>query len=214
MKAVFDLEACEALVARACDNDDEAWRTLVETLWPVWRVWVGRSHTMGSLARSQDHVDDVVAELIDKLSPHGGAALGLYGAWRELNADKTFEDWIRIVTSYTVRDYVRRALGRSRAREPGLPSQKRLINELYASPAIDEVGGARPAYTAAQMARQLLEFARDRLTPEQYGALTLWLAGADFDEIAAELGTGDAEDGRRLLRAAVATLRRRFVGDP
>lgn len=199
---------------RAADGDPGVWRELAEHLWPFWQHVVRASRAMGPLARSEDHVHDVVAALVEKLGPEGGAALGLYPAWRSANPGKTFADWIAIVTAYAVRDHVRRTLGRRKARDPELPSPKRLLNEFVTSPAADDpVLAVRPEMTAAQTARQLVAWAEDRLAPEQRSALMMWLAGAEVDEIGEALCAGDAEGGRRLLRAAVAVLRRRFAGD-
>jgi DNA-directed RNA polymerase specialized sigma24 family protein len=197
-------------VARACDGDEGAWRELVEHVWPTWRELVRHHRALGPLASSEDHVHNVMLELVEKLGPEGGTALGLYPAWRERSPGKTFEDWLRIVTTYTVRDYVRLTLGRSRRREPGLPSSKRLLNEFVTSPAIDHGGSVSPTMTLAQTARELLAFASSRLTPEQYLALTSWIQGADFDEIAEEIGA-DVEDAKRLVRASIAVLRRHFA---
>ena len=182
-------------------------------LWPFWQHAVRTSRALGPLVRSEDTVHDVVAALVEKLGPEAGAALGLYPAWRAANPEKTFADWIRIVTAYAVRDHVRRALGRGRARDAELPSPKRLLNELAASPMADDPALAvHPAMTVAQTARQLLAWADGRLAPDQLRALVLWMEGAEVDEIGEELCGGDAEAARRLTRAAVAALRRHFAG--
>jgi hypothetical protein len=209
-----DVGLCEALAVRAADGEPEVWRDLAVHLWPFWQHTVRTSRTMGSLARSEDHVHDVVAALLEKLGPEGGAALGLYPTWRAENPDKTFEDWIRIVTAYAVRDYVRRALGRRKVRDPEEPSPKRLLNEFVASPAADDpVFAVRSEMTTAQMARQLLTWAESRLSSDQRAALLMWMAGAECDEIGEALCRGDEEKGRKLLRAAIATLRRKFGGE-
>jgi hypothetical protein len=207
MADTFDVEACEKLVTVAIEGDETAWQKLVELLWPTWIGLVRGSRSMGNMGRSEDHVNNVVARLIEKLSPRGGGALGLYAAWREGNAGKDFGDWLRIVTANTVRDYLRHTLGRSKTRDPDLPSAKRLLNEFSASPAIDEVGGTRPAFTAAQQARQLLDFARMRLAPEQYQSLVAWLQGGEPDD-----DEDGAEDAKKRVRAAIAVLRRQFAG--
>jgi hypothetical protein len=207
----LDLERCEALVKRTNEGDSGAWKELVEILWPVWLKLVRNSRDMGSLAKAEDHVHNAVLDLIEKFGPERGTTLALYPAWRERNPDKTFEDWLRIVTAFTVRDYVRRALGRSRTKDPELPSAKRLLNEFVTSPAIDEVGGLRPAMTMAQTARELLTFAKSRLSADQYAGLIAWLEGAELDEIGAELSLRDPEGGRKVLRSAIAVLRRHFA---
>jgi hypothetical protein len=38
-----------------------------------------------------------------------------------------------------------------------------------------------------------------------------WVEGAGFDELRDELGLADAEESRKLVRAAVAALRRHFA---
>jgi hypothetical protein len=120
-------------------------------------------------------------------------------------------DWIRIVTANAVRDHLREKLGDSRAEapEPGIPSVKRLINEFAVSTGIENIG-VRPPFTAEQTARELLDYARAALPAEQFAALRLWLEGADFDEIEASLGLKEPGAGKKLVRAAVAVLRRRF----
>ena len=208
-----DVGLCDALAVRVAQGEPEVWRDLAEHLWPFWQYAVRTSRSMGGLARSEDHIHDVVVVLLEKIGPDGGAALGLYPAWRATNPDKTFEDWIRIVTAYAVRDYVRRALGRRKVRDPDAPSPKRLLNEFATSPAADDpIFAVRPDMTMAQTARQLLAWAESRLDLDQRGALLMWLAGAECDEIGETLCGGDEEKGRKLLRAAVATLRRKFAG--
>ncbi len=135
-----------------------------------------------------------------------------FGTWRQRHPDKTFADWIRIVTRNVVRDGLRQRLGTARAADlDPSPSVKRLLNEFASSPALETLG-FRPPVTLAQTARQLLEFAGSHLPADQCGALAHWIRGASFEDIAAELRVGEAV-GRRLVRAAVATLRRRFVVD-
>ncbi len=209
----LDGSACERLAGRAAEGDEMAWQQLVSTLWPFWLRSVRRNPAMGSLGKQEDHVNDVVARLVEKLSPRGGAALGTYPTWSARHPDKGFEDWLRIVTAFTVRDHVRHTLGRSKQHDPDMPSHKRLLNEFVASPSIDEVGGFRPSYTSAQLADKLLGFARERLSTDRLDALTLWLQGADYGEIAESMGHHDADEARRLLRAAIAVLRRQFTGD-
>lgn len=214
----IDTARCEALVERICAGDEEAWKPLVEHLWPHWLVLVRASRRMGPLAKSDDHVHDVLAELVDKLGTDGGRAITTYPRWKEENPGKTFADWIRIVTSYTLTDYVRATLGRgskSTDEEGRLPSIKRLLNEFSISPAGEEAFGQdRPKMTAAQTARELFDYAREKLPSEQLTALSLWLDGASFEEIDASLALekGDDEASKKLVRAAIASLRRRFAG--
>jgi hypothetical protein len=85
------------------------------------------------------------------------------------------------------------------------------LNELTCFPVLEQLG-LRPPITDAQTARQLLEYARARLSPHQCGALTRWIDGATLAEIEAELQVDVPDGGRKLVRAAVAALRRHFAG--
>jgi DNA-directed RNA polymerase specialized sigma24 family protein len=212
----IDMARCEALARQAAEGNAGAATALVEALWPGLQRVVRTQRSLGPLAKSDDHVHDVLAKIVEKLSAREGRSLKLYVAWRDRNPDKTLADWLRIVTKNLARDHVREHLGESRGAGPDRePSVKRLLNELASSPAWERIG-VRPPMTAAQTARQLLEFAQSRLPPDQFGALTRWLDGASFEDLQSELGVANVEESRRLVRAAVAVLRRHFVheGEP
>ncbi len=189
----IDLRLCEDLLRRGIAGDDQACRALSEHLNPIWLKWIRADRRMRSFAYSDDHVKNVALKLNEKvLKPHG-RGLYTYAPWRETNPGKTFEDWIRIVTANTIISYVRKQIG-SGVRAEG-PSPKRLLNDFATSAGLDEVG-ARPKMTDAQMAQQLLRYARDKLPADQFRALSQWLQDSRV------------EDG--LVRAAVARLRRQF----
>lgn len=219
----IDVALCERLAQRAYEGDEEVWRELAEHLWPHFIGLVKGSRHMGGLAKNDDHVHNVVANLLDKLGTDGGRAITGFPRWKGDNPGKDFGDWIRIVTSFTVKDYVRQQLGRAsgggdKAGEQ-LPSIKRLLNEFATSPAGEEsFGSARPPMTAAQTARELLDWADKTLPKEQMSALSAWLDGASFEEIDGLLAAGaqkklEPDLGRKTVRAAIATIRRRFGGD-
>ncbi len=207
----IDLPRCEDLAARGAAGEAAACKALVEELWPAWIDLVGASRSMGPLRQSEDHVHNVVAKLVEKIGEPRGRGLRLYPLWRDRHPGKTFEDWIRIVTANAVRDYARAQLGEAPVQPSGDPSAKRLLNEFATSGVIERLG-FRPPVTAAQTARQLLEYAQTELPEAQYRALTLWIEGTDFEEIAADLELEGGEAARRLVRASVAVLRRKFAG--
>jgi len=70
----------------------------------------------------------------------------------------------------------------------------------------------RPPITDAQTAAELFRFARARLPAVQCRALMMWVEGASFAEIAAELALGAPKAAERTVRAATAVLRRHFTG--
>ena len=204
----LDVELCEKLVVRAASGDAAASRSLVEHLWPVWLEMVRANRSLGALGRSEDDVHDIVAKLVEKLGRADGRGLKLFAPWLARNPGKNFEDWMRIVTKNAVRDFLRKKLG-ARPQSPGEPRRKRLLNEFASSPLLDELG-VRPPLTAAQTARELLEFARARLSTPQLRILAAWLEGSSFDEIAEDEQLS-ADEARKVIRAAIAALRRHFA---
>jgi DNA-directed RNA polymerase specialized sigma24 family protein len=202
-----DSALCETLAARAIAGDAEAYQKLVQYLWPIWIALIRSSTSMGALASSDDHVRNVATRLTAKVGRPDGHGLRMFSLWRERHPEKTFVDWNRIVARNAVRDYVREQLG-ARPADPDQPSKKRLLNEFSTSAVIDELG-IRPPVTAVQTARDLLTFAESRLAPDQARVLQRWLLDASFEDIAIELGL-TADEVRKVLRAAIAVLRRHF----
>jgi RNA polymerase sigma factor (sigma-70 family) len=209
LTAPIDAGLCEKLVTQAVAGDPAAARQLVEHLWPSWIDMVRSSRSLGPAPRSDDQVHDVVARLVEKFGKPEGRSLRLYAPWKERNPEKTFADWIRIVVKNVIRDYAREKLGTRRAQQDEI-SVKRLLNEFASSPVLEELG-VRPPITSAQTARELMEFAHERLPADQLRSLGLWLEGASFEDMGADLRLAP-QQCRQLLRAAVATLRRQFTG--
>jgi DNA-directed RNA polymerase specialized sigma24 family protein len=200
---------CEALIARVTLGDKKAWQSLVAHLWSALFKIVAANPSMGPLARNDDEVRNVLTKLVERLGRDDARALQLYGAWRQEHADKTFADWIRIVTSNIVRDHVREVLADAAAFDD--PTVTRLLNEFATSPVLSTLA-SRPPITNAQTARELFEFAARMLPPDQHRALVLWVEGASFSEIGTELGLATDQAATNLVRAAVAVLRRAFGG--
>jgi RNA polymerase sigma factor (sigma-70 family) len=210
MRIGVDNARCEAWISRGTAGDEDACRELVEYLWPIWLEMVRSSRGVQALVSVEDGVHDVIARLVEKLGRPEARSLVAYFPWKLRNPDKAFEDWLRIVTKNTIRDYLRERVGAADAGSDE-PSAKRLLNEFASSPVLEEIG-VRPPLTLAQTARELLEFARGRLSPGHWEVLQEWLKGASFEEIASELGL-EVAAARQDLRAAVAVLRRYFDAD-
>lgn len=191
------------------EGTEGASTALVEHLWRDWLKMVRVSSSMGSLRHSEDHVHEVVARLVEKIGSRDGSGVRLFFPWKERHPGKDFGDWIRIVTRNVVYDYVREQMGATRV-EDGEFSLKRILNEFSTSQDLEKLG-TRPPMTAAQTARELMEFAQTRLPEPQYRALCLWLTGKNLDELAADLQL-DFTAAEHVLRAGIASLRRYFAG--
>lgn len=209
MTKPLDVARCEDLVSRIAQGDARAWGPLLDDLWPFWEAAIRRSRSFAALRADTDAVRDVQVALIEKLQRDDARALRSYLGWRGLHADKTFEDWMRIVVANAVRSHLRAVLGPER--RPQSPTANGILRDFLVS--VDTVElGERPPFTPAHMARKLLAYASDKLPPAQWSALSAWLRGEEFAEIAGEMRLdGGAEEARRLVRAACAVLRRKFA---
>ncbi len=200
----------EELVQTTLAGAPHAFAELALALWPF-------AAAAGRRAReAEDEGQELYARLLAKLESDGRAGLASYPAWRTRHPDKTFEDWIRIVLANLARDLRRERNGRARARDGAegstelAPSAKRLLNDLGSLAPLDELG-YRPPVTREQTAREILAYAREHLPPLQSAALAAWVEGADFAQVRARTGIPDEASAVRLVRAALATLRRRFA---
>ncbi len=197
----------EELVRTTLAGAPNAFAELALALWPF-------AAAAGRRAReAEDETQELYARLLAKLEVDGRAGLASYPEWRSRHPDKTFEDWIRIVLANLARDLRRERNGRARSRDAAseeAPSAKRLLNELGSLAPLDDLG-YRPPVTSEQTAREILAFAREHLPPLQSAALSAWVEGEDFAQVSARTGIPDEASAVRLVRAALATLRRRFA---
>jgi DNA-directed RNA polymerase specialized sigma24 family protein len=177
-------------------------------LWPELTRLVRATRAMAVLAKSEDHVQNAVLLVLEKLSKDGCRAARLERAWREAHPDKSLGDWLRIVTANVARDYVRERTGRSSSGTRAL--DKRLVSSL--ATLLPDDDDLRPApmlsQTSSHAARELARWAEEQLPKDQRAALASWLQAASFEDIATEIGVVDAAAAKRVVRAAVAALRR------
>lgn len=174
---------------------------------PVVERIARTNRSMGSYRRSEDDVRNVMAQVFERLRRDDYRALRLFIGWQNKNPRKLFDDWLTIVTVNIVRNYVSSQLG---VRSDDGASLKQLVGALSDAPVDDLELSVRPHITTKETAQRILEFARASLVSDQFRVLAMWLEGASFDDIASELHLPDAKATERLLRAALARLRRRF----
>jgi len=200
-------------VPRVVAGDVSAWKELVVQLEAHLMQLLRRSRTLGPLRHNVDDCRAVMISVLERLSKDDFRGLRLFQPWVEAHPGKDFGDWIRIVTVNIARDHVSARLGEA-GRSGGSDVNKRMLNTLASLlPADDDHRLAfRPAMTDVQMARELLEYAARSLEATQLRALRRWMDGASHDELARELGLATPRDADKLVRAALARLRRHFGG--
>lgn len=207
-----ELARLAAYVPRVVGGDGAAWRELATRLEPLLIQLLRRSRTLGPMRHSVDDCRAVMTSVLERLSKDDYRGLRLFRPWAEAHPGKDFGDWIRIVTVNLARDHVSSRLGVAERADDDAPFNKRMLSSLAARlpEGEDERIGFRPSMTQMQLARELLEYAARALDPDQFHALRRWMDGAGFAELAAELGLAGPRDADKLVRAALARLRRHF----
>jgi hypothetical protein len=198
----------EEIVARVIKSDPSAWMSLFSKYGPIVAAIARTNRSMGSYRGNEDDVRNVMAQVFERLRRDDYRALRTFAPWREKNAGKAFNDWLTIVTVNVIRNYIAKKLG---APKDDGKSAKQLVN-TYADAIVAGVDEplVRPQMTNKETANQILEYAREHLAEEQLAVLAGWLEGSSFDELATELALGDAKAADKLLRSALAKLRRQF----
>ena len=188
---------------------------LITRLEPLLIELLRRSRTLGPMRHNVDDCRAVMTSVLERLSRDDYRGLRLFRPWAEAHPGKDFGDWIRIVTVNLARDHVSSRLGVAERADDGAPLNKRMLSTLASRlPGVDDERlGFRPSMTQAQLARELLEYAAGALDPDQFRALRRWMDGAGFAELACELGLAGPRDADKLVRAALARLRRHFGDD-
>ena len=206
------LAALATYVPRVVGGDDAAWQDLVTGLELQLMPLLRRSRTLGPMRHNVDDCRAVMINVLERLKHDDYRGLRLFPPWAAANPGKDFGDWIRIVTTNLARDHVSSRLGAAQPVGDAPPLNKRMLHTLASLlPADDDRRLAfRPLMTDAQLARELLEYAERSLDAAQLRALRRWMDGASFAELAAELGLAAPREADKLVRAALARLRRHF----
>jgi hypothetical protein len=202
------METDDDLLRRIVSGDQVAWMTLFTQYGPVVERIARSSRSMGSYRGSRDDVRNVMAQVFERLRRDDYRALRTYPGWLDRNPGREFSDWLTIVTVNVVRNYISAKLGAPAA--DGTPI-KQLVNTLADAMPLDGAPLVRPHITTKETAHRIFAYARDHLDDDQLAALTGWLEGSSFDEIARELLLADSKAAERLVRAALARLRRKFT---
>jgi len=201
-------------VPRVVSGDGTAWHELVSALEPLLIRLLRRSRTLGPMRNNLDDCRAVTVNVLERLEKDDFRGLRLFQPWVEANPGKTFGDWIRIVTANMARDHVSSRIGQPKRADAETQLNKRLVNTLasFLADGDDLRLASKPSSTHVQLARELLDYAVRELDPAQFAALRRWLEGETFEELAGELGLSGPRDAERVVRAAVARLRRQ-LGD-
>jgi DNA-directed RNA polymerase specialized sigma24 family protein len=190
---VSNEEMLAVLVARTRAGDERAWHALWLALEPVIERAAGSFRSAGRLSRCPDARQDVVVRVMGELRSDGFRRL-VELAERLARRDGSHRGWLLRVARNAAVSQVRK-------------------HAEYLGPV--EGGGRRWACKVAlsespeEACEPVMPWIEGHEVLARSGdVLDLWLRGADFDEIAAELDVEGAAAAARLVRSAVQRLRR------
>ena len=195
-------------LTRVLRGDQLAWTEFFATYAPVVQRLVRTSRSLGSYRSSEDDCRSVVIAVFERLRRSDLRALRTFAEWKAAHPEKGFSDWLTIVTTNVIKDYVSRKLGTPRA---GVASAKQLVNTLAAALTTGHAPAVRPDATTRETAREIRAYAEAHLPPEQVAALLAWMAGDSFAELAKQQDLASPAVAERQVRAALARLRRHFA---
>jgi DNA-directed RNA polymerase specialized sigma24 family protein len=206
LRALFDENVIEPLVRRTLAGEARAWQGLWLAVDPAIEEMAGRFWVTGRLAEREDERRDVVIGVMERLQANDFERLGPFlGAL--VRRDGSARSWLSTVTRCS-------ALNHARGHAENLGGRERRWAELVPLP--DDIEDLLPVSVQAihTIEAHRIQAYAARVLPEAQGkALCLWLPGYDDEEIAVRLGLAGAPAARRLIRAAIETLRRRFLRD-
>jgi len=183
-----DLASLAADIPQVIEGDVAAWDEFVFHAEPQLLLLLRRSRTLGPLRHNIDACRAVMISVLERISNDNFHGLRLWVQWANAHPGKDFGDWIRILTMDVARDH--------------------MIQMLDAMLPTDD--DDRLSITL-RMSRELCEYAALWLESTQLHALHRWIGGASLDQIARELRLATALDADKLVRAALARLRRHFA---
>jgi hypothetical protein len=204
----LDEQACQEML-RAIADGTIAFEDGMTVLWPSCLALARRGRALRGIGASDDDVREVGVRTLERLGGGSARAMGLLDDWLSRHPGKDPVDWLRIVVANIARDYVRARVGGRPVDPEERLNLKARLNVCVLS-LTEGDGASRPPFTAASTAREVVAYAKKELPEDQGAALSSWLMGAGFEEIGEDLGLAGPEEAKKLLRAAVASLRRRF----
>jgi hypothetical protein len=195
------------LVGRLATGDGEAWPPLFAALLPAVERRVRGSRSFAGFRRSEDDVREVVTAVFERLRRDDFRALRLYGPWRDKHPARGFADWLTIVTTNVIRDYVSAQL-------TAMADDRGDRQPIDPGELADGARGGRRRHgsTTLTSVHELVAAAAEKLTMAQQAALDGWLQGYEFDELAAMNSLATGREAEKLVRAALARLRRHVEG--
>jgi len=197
-----DEDEIEALVVAAAGQDEPAWQRLWAAIEPPLSKIIARPRFLNRLGQREDDRRNIVVQVMARLRADDFHRLRLYLEAREGNPRLRFLSWLRVVTKRVgidyMRahpDYLRRATGSEWIQFKTMPPDSQGPSD-------------RPPMTDHGTAHELARRANGQLPVKQHQAVALWNRGFSYEDIAHRLGVRSPTDARRLVRAALARLRR------
>jgi DNA-directed RNA polymerase specialized sigma24 family protein len=170
---------------------------------------VAQPRFLARLSRQEDDRRSVALAVMERLREADHRRLKMFLEARRHDPRLSFMAWLSVVAKRVGIDYQRAHPEYLDLRGQGGSAPGAWV-EVEALRSEWRLAGKRPPVTAAGTAREMLDYARRELPPQQRQAVALWTQGASSAEIARSLGLAEAAAAERILRAALERLRRKF----
>jgi DNA-directed RNA polymerase specialized sigma24 family protein len=200
----------EGLVTRVLAGEASAWQALWQAVEPRLYALIRRPSFLGRLSESEDDCRNIVVEVLAALRAHDHMRLRSFAAARVANPALPFFAWLTVVAKRLAIDYMRRQDTYQDLRARVGEGARGAWTPITALPPESQLPGFRPPMTNRAAVAELLTFAGRDLPLEQRAALSAWLQGGSFDDVARAAGLPSARQAERVVRAALERLRRRF----
>jgi DNA-directed RNA polymerase specialized sigma24 family protein len=203
--------AIAALVTQVLAHEDGAWQDLWRAIEPPLHAMLRRPTFLGRLSDSEEHRRNILVDIMAGLRADDYARLRSFDAARRKSPGLPFFAWLAVVAKRLAIDYMRRQDEYVDLRRRADDGPKGAWHAMTSLPSESRLPGARPPVTNEGTARELIAWAESGgLATLQAEALALWTEGERFQAIARTLGLRTAAEAERLVRSALAGMRRRF----
>jgi DNA-directed RNA polymerase specialized sigma24 family protein len=200
----------ERLVEAVLAEEDGAWQVFWQAVEPKLHALLRRRGPLGRMAENEDHVRNIVLEVLAALRADGHAKLKKYAEARGKAPTLPFLAWLAVVARRIAIDYMRRQGEYLDLRGTRGADVKGRWVTLVSLRGDSQGQGARPPVTNLAAVKAVLEHAEAHLLPEQGQALARWAQGETYEDIARGLDLEDAKAAERLVQGAIERLRRHF----
>lgn len=200
----------EVLVEQVLAAEAGAWQEFWQTVEPRLYALIRRPSFLGKISQNEDDCRNIVVDVLAALRSDEHARLRSYAEARVKNPALPFFAWLAVVAKRLAIDYMRKQDSYQDLRGRAGDGPKGAWTPTTALPPDSQMPGVRPPVTNRATVAELLAFAGKDLPHDQNVALSAWIQGGSFEDIAVAAGLAGPRQAEKTVRAALERLRRKF----